>query len=118
MIDLRRIFGNQAEDLAARFLKKKKLKILERQYKTKIGEIDLIAADGDEIVFVEVKARRSSEFGYPEEAVTPTKIEKIHRVGLQYLKEKGLSRSSYRIDVIAIENNNGNQKITHIEGVG
>lgn len=118
MPDFRRIFGDSGEDLAARFLKKKKLKILARQYKTKIGEIDLIAKEGDEIVFVEVKARRSLEFGYPEEAVTAIKIEKIHRVGLEYLKEKKLSRVEYRIDVIAIEFENNVPKITHIENVG
>ncbi|MFH1712046.1 MAG: YraN family protein [Patescibacteria group bacterium] len=118
MPDIRRIFGNRAEHEAAAFLKKKGYKILQWQYKTNIGEIDLIARDGDEIVFVEVKARHSSEFGYPEESVTPIKLKKIIRVGEQYLQDQKLMQSSFRIDVIAIEQDQKPHKITHLPGVG
>ena len=69
-MDPRRLFGNKAEKLAERYLKKKGYKILDRQFVTRYGEIDLVAREGDEIVFVEVKARRSTAFGYPEESVT------------------------------------------------
>ncbi|MCH8049350.1 YraN family protein [Patescibacteria group bacterium] len=118
MPDLRRVFGNKAEDLAAAFLKKKGLKILAQQYKTNIGEIDLVAKDGDEIVFVEVKARRSSHFGYPEESVTKSKLKKIVLVAEQYLREKKFERAPFRIDVIAIELDQEPPKVTHLEGVG
>ena len=117
-MDLRRIFGNRAEDLAASFLKKKGYKILERQYKSKHGEIDLIAREGDEIVFVEVKARQTSEFGYPEESVTRSKLSKIAAVGDEYLKDQKLERALYRIDVVAIEFDQNPPKITHLIGVG
>ena len=96
------MFGNSAERHAARFLKQQGFKILERQFKTRFGEIDLIARDGDEIVFVEVKARKSSAFGYPEEAVTAEKLRKITLVAEQYLQEKGLATAPWRIDVVAM----------------
>lgn len=112
MVDVRRLFGNAAERRAAQFLRKQGMKILERQYTTKLGEIDLIAKDGDEIVFVEVKARRSGEFGHPEESVTPSKLEKISKVAQQYLVRLP-EDTPYRIDVVAIEGD----EITHIQGV-
>ena len=117
MPDIRRLFGNRAEQQAAEYLKQKGFRILEWQYKLKIGEIDLVARDGDEIVFVEVKARRSSDFGYPEESVTASKLEKIARVGEEYLRDHKLLNSAFRIDVIAIEQDQQPPKITHIPGV-
>lgn len=112
----RRQFGNEAEKEAARFLKKAGMKILERQYRTRFGEIDLIAKDGDEIVFVEVKARKSAVFGYPEESVTARKLEKIARVGEHYLARKG--DVPHRIDVVAIEYDQDPPRITHLRAVG
>jgi putative endonuclease len=114
-MDPRRVFGNRAEKLAEQFLKNTGMNIVARQYKTKIGEIDLIARDGDEIVFVEVKARRSSTFGYPEESVTQAKLKKITLVSQQYLKDKQIEDILYRIDVIAIEMRQGSPVITHIK---
>lgn len=118
MPHVRRLFGNASERLAADFLKRQGLKILERQFFTRFGEIDLIAKDDNEIVFVEVKARRSSDFGYPEESVTQKKLEKIAGVGEFYLKQKGWERRPFRIDVVAIEGEGKNVKIHHIVGVG
>ena len=115
MPDVRRLFGNKSENLAASYLKRKGFKILERQFITRFGEIDLIAKDGDEIVFVEVKSRRNLDFGYPEESVTPRKIEKIATVGAQYLQKRKMETAEFRIDVIAIE---GDEKINHIKSVG
>ena len=66
----RRIRGKVGEDLAANFLEQIGFKIIKRNYRFERGEIDLIAEEGDELVFVEVKARRSTTFGTPEEAVT------------------------------------------------
>ena len=116
-MDIRRVFGNSAEDLAAKYLKAKGFKILTKQFTTRFGEIDLIARLGDEIVFVEVKARKSSIFGYPEESVTEKKLEKITLVAQEYLKDKRLESSPHRIDVIAIEYNEGTPSILHLEGV-
>ncbi len=113
-MDPRRIFGNSQERRAARFLKSKGLKILDRQYKIKFGEIDIIAKDGDEIVFVEVKARRTAEFGHPEEAVTLSKLNKIAKVAEFYLQETAQENAEWRIDVIAISSN---EEINHLIGV-
>lgn len=112
-MDPRKVFGNRSERLAADFLLKKGYRILARQYKNSIGEIDIVAQDADEIVFVEVKARRSSTFGFPEESVTARKLEKIAAVGQLFLQERNNAEVAHRIDVIAIESS-GN--ITHIVG--
>ena len=116
-MDIRRVFGNSAEDLAAKFLKAKGFKIITKQFSTRFGEIDLIARLGDEIVFVEVKARKSSAFGHPEESVTDKKLEKITMVAQEYLKKKGWESREHRIDVIAISYDSGEPEILHIEGV-
>ncbi len=117
MPDPRRLFGDSAEDHAARYLKEKGFKVIARQFKTHIGEIDLIAREGDEVVFVEVKARRSPAFGYPEESVTAAKLRKIALVAEQYLKEKNLMTASWRIDVVAILLGDTEPDIHHVKGV-
>lgn len=116
MVDARRIFGNAAEHTAAAFLKSKGFEILEKQYRNRFGEIDIIARDGDEIVMVEVKARKDHEFGYPEESVTKSKLRKIAIVAEHYMESH--PRVEWRIDVIAIEYDQTPPKITHIIGVG
>ena len=113
----RRRFGNRAEKQAEQFLRKLGCTILKRQFQTRFGEIDLIVRDGDEIVFVEVKARTSSAFGYPEESVTPDKLRKIALVGEQFLLSKGWEAVPFRIDVVAIEENNQKNNITHYKAV-
>lgn len=114
-MDPRKLFGNRSERQAADFLLRKGYKIVARQYKNRFGEIDLVARDGQEIVFVEVKARRSDAFGYPEESVTRKKLEKIAWVGELFLQDRRWSNVSYRIDVVAIEPSG---EFTHLIGVG
>lgn len=118
MPDARRIFGDSAEALAARHLEAKGMRVLARQFRTRYGEIDLIAKDGDEIVFVEVKARTTHDFGYPEEAVTSAKLEKIFRCGAIYLRDKRQEDCSHRVDVVAIEYDRDPPRVTHLVGVG
>lgn len=117
-MDERRIFGNAAEDIAAAFLVEKGMSVTHRQYRVRAGEIDVVARDGDEVVFVEVKARKTSEFGYPEESVTRQKLAKIITTGEVFLKAHGLEDVRYRIDVIAIEFYVDPPRVTHIVGVG
>ena len=76
-----RDLGGQGESLAIKILQKNGYQILQRNFRCKIGEIDVIAIEQDVLVFVEVKARWTKEFGLPEEAITPWKIRKIARVG-------------------------------------
>ena len=74
-----KIVGNIGESMAIFYLQKNKYKILDTNYKTKFGEIDIIAKDADDrIIFVEVKARNTARFGYPREAVTTQKQTTIH----------------------------------------
>lgn len=88
--------------MAVRFLRRQGYRILQRNYRCPAGEIDIVAADRDELVFVEVKARRSTAFGRPEEAVTPTKARQIRRAALSYCHRHGLTDPPCRCDVVAI----------------
>ena len=102
MLNPRQIFGEKGESIAVRHLKKKGYKILEKNYRTKLGEIDIIAKDKDTLVFVEVKSRRSWQFGNPKAAVTPAKQRKISKVALYYLKTNDRSNAKARFDVVTL----------------
>ena len=95
--------GKIGEDIAIDFLKKKGYKIIERNYKCVFGEVDIVARDRDDIVFVEVKSRRSEYFGDPTDAVDFNKQKKISKIALNYLNEKRLDNHDARFDVIAIK---------------
>jgi putative endonuclease len=95
--------GREGEDLAARYLKKAGLTVIDRRWKTKTGELDLVAMDGGEVVFVEVKTRRGSAYGHPEEAVTRAKRDHLRRSSLAWLDAHRMAGRPYRIDVIAVE---------------
>ena len=90
------------ESLAVVHLKARGYKILAQNYRAVRGEIDIIAQDGDWIVFVEVKTRRSLKFGAPQAAVTTQKQRQISKVALVYLQTKNLLNAPCRFDVIAV----------------
>jgi len=94
--------GRYAEDMAVRFLRKNGYKILERNYKSVFGEIDVIAKDGESTVFVEIKSRSSPLFGPPYLRVTKRKKENIIKSAISYLKRYGLIDRECRIDVVSI----------------
>lgn len=102
MKDPRRQLGDHGEDLAAAALKQQGYKILERNYVTPLGEIDLIARQGKVVVVVEVKTRRGSSFGAPQEAVNYAKQGRLRRLAEYYLKAKRLTGSPVRFDVVAV----------------
>lgn len=104
--------GIVGEAEALRYLTQKGMKLLEKNYRRAGGEIDLIVRDGDTIVFVEVKARRSPRFGAPAEAVTPAKMRNIVRTAAGYLQTNRLLDSPVRFDVIAIDG----AELRHIPG--
>jgi len=107
--------GSEGEDLAVRFLQKKGYRIVARNYRTPVGEIDIIARDGDTIVFVEVKTRTDISFGYPFEAVNKRKRQKLKNLALLYLKRQG-KESPVRFDVLSIFcMDNGKKDIEHIK---
>ena len=99
----RQQLGEAGEALAARLLRQRGYKIIETNYRNSLGEIDLIARDGNTLVFVEVKARQGLHFGNPKWAVTPRKQRKLSMVALYYLKQSGQSQSKARFDVVAIQ---------------
>lgn len=99
--------GDAGEELACKFLKKQGFEILERNFRIRGGEIDIVAKDKDDLVFVEVKTRYSHEFGGPAEAVTPWKIHFLIKACQFYLAKHGMLDKPYRIDVVAIDLTDG-----------
>ncbi len=108
-----RLLGTKGEDLALKFLKKKGYRILSRNYKTPLGEIDIVAEDGGTLVFVEVKTRADDSFGLPFEAVDSRKREKLRKVALYYLKNRCKRDLPSRFDVLSIRAGQRNE-IEHI----
>ncbi|MBI4707067.1 MAG: YraN family protein [Candidatus Omnitrophica bacterium] len=103
--------GKSGEELAVELLKKNGFKILERNFRTKFGEIDIIALEKDTLCFVEVKSRSSLRFGSGFEAVSGLKQKQIARPALIYLKDKNLLDKKARFDVISLTGPEGFQKI-------
>ena len=99
---LSKLLGKEGEDQAARFLTKKGYRIVERNYRTRSGEIDLIALHDGAVVFIEVKTRTSNAFGAPELAVNPRKQQRMVKAALGYIKYKKLHQVPCRFDVVAI----------------
>lgn len=100
----KKFLGGIGEKLAIKELKKLGYKILEKNFKTKIGEIDIIALDKQTLVFAEVKTRSSDEFGSPSQAVNIKKQKKYFLVATEYLKLKKLFGSECRFDVVEVLN--------------
>lgn len=94
--------GKIGEKIAAQKLSQQGYEIVGKNFRTRYGEIDLIAREGGIYVFVEVKARKSLTYGLPQEAVDFRKQNKIIRSALQYIKENRLGEISWRVDVVSI----------------
>ena len=98
----KRDVGTRGERLAVKFLKKNGYKILQRNYRCKLGEIDIVCYDHGAIVFVEVKTRYSDSYGPPELSVTEAKKRQIVKVALYYVAEKKIEGIDFRFDVVSI----------------
>ena len=112
----RKIKGNRAEDQACQFLQDKGLKLKQRNFSTKLGEVDLIMQDkaqDDILVFVEVRYRKNSDFGGAAMSVTPKKQQRIIKAALAY-QQKNAPQASMRFDVVAIEGEGNNRQINWI----
>lgn len=94
--------GDRGEELAASFLEKHGIRVVERNFRCKGGEVDIIARDGDTTVFIEVKTRRNLNYGVPQLAITPFKQRQISKAALTWLAKKRQHNTSARFDVIAI----------------
>lgn len=101
--DSRRAYGRRAENLAAAYVKQRGIKILNRNFRSRFGEIDLIGLDGKYLVFIEVKARTTDVCGYPGEALTSWKKERICQTARFYCVKKCVSlEQPIRFDVVEI----------------
>jgi putative endonuclease len=94
--------GARGEQLAVKFLKKSGYKILQRNYRCKLGEIDIVCYDHGTIAFVEVKTRYSDTYGPPELSVTEAKKRQIVKVALHYVAEKKIEGMDCRFDVVSV----------------
>ena len=101
--DPRQALGISGEDLACAELQRRGYAIVERRYRTRFGEIDIIAKDGGTLVFVEVKARMTQEFGGAAAAMTGWKQRRIARMAADYLARRHLIDCPCRFDVVAID---------------
>jgi len=99
----RRGLGAWGEETAARFLLAKGYRVLDRNWYASHGELDLVAQEGETLVFVEVKARRRHDFGSPEEAITPAKQRKLRQTAWAYLQTHDMMDVDFRFDVVAID---------------
>ena len=107
--------GKKGEETAVGLLKGNGYKILLRNYKTKLGEIDIIASDKGTICFVEVKTRQSDRFGLPSEAISASKQRQISKAALTFLKERNLLDKKARFDVVSIMYSKDNPKLDLIK---
>jgi putative endonuclease len=107
--------GHEGEDLACSFILKKGLKIIERNYRYgKVGEIDVVAKDGEQLVFIEVKYRKNLEYGEPEYGITKNKMNQLRKLADIYLFDKNITNTDCRFDVVAIlELEKGKPKINY-----
>ena len=111
--------GSFGQKLAADFLRRKKYQIEAENFRTRQGEIDIIATQDGQLVFVEVKTRLSNRFGLPEEAVSQSKLEKMQQTALKYLKQQQINHDNYRFDIVAIEIDKAQKKaaIRHYKNI-
>lgn len=111
----RKRLGQEGEDLAAGFLRKKGYKLVQRNYRCRSGEVDLIVLDRKVVVFVEVKTRSDRSFGSPFEAVEARKQKKMIGAAQYYLHEHKLHQRDARFDVVGISWQGGQPVLEHIE---
>jgi len=113
----RKEIGAIGEKLAADYLKKREYKIIQRNFRCREGEIDIIAQKGEYLVFVEVRTKRNTAFGTPEESVNLSKREKLISLANAYLQAYDKLPDFWRIDVVAVElgPNNRVLRLEHIE---
>lgn len=111
--------GRLGEDLAAAHLEARGFRLIERNWRCRHGEIDVVAADRASIVFIEVKTRAGERFGHPFEAITPVKLARLRRLAAMWCEAKGAVAGPLRIDAVAVLVRPGESAvIEHLEGIG
>lgn len=113
------VLGATGEALAERFLTDRGMSVIDRNWRCRQGEIDLVLRDGEEIVVCEVKTRRSTSFGQPVEAITRAKLGRLRRLAGAWLAAHEVSGQGVRLDVVGLlGQRDGTYRVTHLRGVG
>jgi putative endonuclease len=107
--------GQRGEEMAVAYLQNLGYKVLERNYRCKLGEVDIIARDNDTLVFIEVRTRSSLDFGLPQESINRRKRHQISKVALEYMIRRKLKNIPARFDVVAISLEPGKENVDHIK---
>ena len=114
----RQAIGRYGEDVAARYLNEHGMAVLVRNWRCRLGEVDIIARDGDALVVCEVKTRSGVGYGSPLEAITPVKLARLHRLAAQFLADSGLRVPRVRIDCVAVlRHPSGAAGVEHRRGI-
>lgn len=117
----RREIGRLGERLAARYLDSIGYRVLQRNFRCPLGEIDIIAQDGETLVFVEVRTRTGDTYGTALESLTFEKLDRLKRLALYYIQAERGGEVPCRIDLVAVEfneSNTGEHRVEHIRGIG
>lgn len=110
--------GRRGEALAARYLEEAGFRVVDRNWRCPIGEIDLVAVDGATLVVVEVKTRSSEAYGHPLEAITPGKLERLYLLASRWARAHDLRFSGFRVDAVAIIDDGAGQPVVdHLRAV-
>jgi putative endonuclease len=110
--------GRRGEQLAVEHLEARGMQVLERNWRCRIGEIDIVARDGRDTVFVEVKTRTSGDYGHPFEAITPLKLARMRRLAIAWCEATDAPVSRIRIDAVAVlAPTEAPALIEHLEGL-
>lgn len=119
MANPRAALGAWGEQVAVEHLRGQGLVVLDRNWRCREGELDIVVTDGTTVVFVEVKTRSGTGFGRPEEAVTPRKLSRLRRLAQRWLAERRLGWVEVRFDVVAVLANRhgGPSEVEHLVGV-
>lgn len=113
------VLGRRGEQVAADYLESLGILVVERNWRCPEGEIDIVALDGDALVIVEVKTRRSLDYGHPFEAVGKAKLARLHRLAAAWCRETELRMPLRRIDVVAVVDDGVTEpQVEHLKGVG
>ncbi|MFH2011210.1 MAG: YraN family protein [Pseudomonadota bacterium] len=107
--------GKRGEEIAVSYLKGLKYKIIERNYKCKFGEVDIIAKDKKTVTFIEVKTRSSLEYGHPSQGVDKRKQYQISKVALDYINKKNIQNLDTRFDVVTVQISEEGEKVELIK---
>ncbi|MFZ3415552.1 YraN family protein [Arthrobacter sp. 3Tela_A] len=112
--------GRSGEELAAQYLAAAGYDVLERNWRCRQGEIDLVARDGNTLVIAEVKTRSSLDYGHPFEAVSAAKLARLYLLAAAWTREHSAVRSSWRVDAVSVLLPGGDRPpvIEHLKGIG